>query len=73
MFSPNARGKNWRERTLHPGAFATLLSAAWVQARRLPRSRADHRQAISLPLFPAMTKTQQDRVVSVLHQALVAA
>ncbi|CAN7494209.1 UDP-4-amino-4,6-dideoxy-N-acetyl-beta-L-altrosamine transaminase [Acidovorax delafieldii] len=38
-----------------------------------PAAEQYYRQAISLPLFPAMTKTQQDRVVSVLHQALVAA
>ena len=36
-----------------------------------PAAERYYRQAISLPLFPAMTKPQQDRVVSVLRQALV--
>ena len=38
-----------------------------------PAAEQYYRQTISLPLFPAMTKPQQDRVVGVLRQALVTA
>ena len=36
----------------------------------LPQAEAYYRRAISLPLFPAMTSSQQDHVVSALSQAL---
>ncbi|MBP6899847.1 MAG: UDP-4-amino-4,6-dideoxy-N-acetyl-beta-L-altrosamine transaminase [Burkholderiaceae bacterium] len=35
-----------------------------------PKAEAYYAQAISLPLFPAMTEQQQDQVVAVLRQAL---
>ena len=38
-----------------------------------PAAEQYYRQTISLPLFPAMPKPQQDRVVGVLRQALVTA
>lgn len=38
-----------------------------------PAAEAYYRRAISLPLFPAMTHAQQDRVVDTLNEALEAA
>jgi dTDP-4-amino-4,6-dideoxygalactose transaminase len=38
-----------------------------------PAAEGYYRRAISLPLFPAMTHAQQDRVVDTLRQALEAA
>jgi dTDP-4-amino-4,6-dideoxygalactose transaminase len=35
-----------------------------------PAAENYYAQALSLPLFPAMTEAQQDRVVNVLHSAL---
>jgi dTDP-4-amino-4,6-dideoxygalactose transaminase len=36
-----------------------------------PAAEAYYAQAISLPLFPALTEAQQDRVVGVLRQTLI--
>jgi dTDP-4-amino-4,6-dideoxygalactose transaminase len=40
--------------------------------RPLPHSEAAHRHCILLPLFPQMTETMQDEVISALGTALAA-
>ena len=70
VFAALRDGRHRRQRALHPHPHPAPYRRFGFARGDFPPPSATTRGALSLPLFPAMTPAQQDRVVSVLRSVL---